>query len=288
MAALQFRAAVIAPLRRQRLHRLAANGQAPPMVAFYHRVADKHPNRWTIGTKQFDRHLDHFQRHFDAIDLAEVQRRVVGGHSDRPSISVTFDDGYAENGRHALPELLRRRIPVTYFVSTSNVSHNRAFTHDLVAGRPLPVHSKSSLRMWSDAGVEIGGHTRNHVNLAGATDRQFLIDQIIDDRKRLQDIIGRDVRFFAFPFGMPAQMHAHAIEAVARAGYRGYCSAFGGYNQIGGDAFHIRRFHGDPAFGRLINWLSLDQSKMQRQPQLDFVRPNQWISPDLSALIQPT
>lgn len=244
------------------------------MVSFYHRVADVHPNPWTISTAEFDQHLDYYQDHFETIDLGEVQRRMVHGQSDRPSVSVTFDDGYAENQRHAIPALLSRGIPVTYFVSTGFIEHGRAFQHDLNLGRPLPVHSKNSLRMLADAGVDIGGHTADHADLSKIFDAEGLRTQIIDDRLRLQDIIGREVRYFAFPFGMAPQMHAAALAAVIEAGYHGFCSAFGGYNFVGGDAYHIRRFHGDPQFDRLINWLSLDRGKFGFEPTLPLQRSN--------------
>lgn len=262
---------------------MAASGIAPPMVSFYHRVADVHPNAWTISTEQFDRHLDYYARHFDTIDLAQVQRRVIEGNSNRPSVSITFDDGYAENQRHALPAMIARGIPVTYFVSTAHVEHARAFSHDLNAGRPLPINSKSSLRTLSDSGVEIGGHTADHADLSKIYDAESLRTQIIDDRARLQDIIGREVRYFAFPFGLKPQLHAAAIEAVIQAGYHGFCSAFGGYNLIGGDAFHIRRFHGDPEFSRLVNWLSLDRGKFSCEPTLEFQRSNRDVIKQLDA-----
>ena len=36
------------------------------------------------------------------------------------------------------------------------------------------------------------------------------------------------------------------------------CSAYGGWNDIGGDAFHLQRVHGDPVFARFSNMLTFD------------------------------
>ena len=300
-AAMNVRAAVIAPVRRQRLQRLAAAGRAPAMVTFYHRVADRHPNAWTLSREAFTQHLDHFEQHFRLTDLAQVQTIVrqpthpaananrgdrsgvrIGG---KPTLSVTFDDGYAENLLFAIPELLRRNIPVTYFVATGHIEHQRPFGHDLAAGQPLPVHNASELRQMASAGIEIGGHTRDHLDCSTTTDPAVLTTQIVDDRKRLQDLTGQAIRFFAFPFGLHAQLHPIAIEAVVRAGYDGFCSAYGGYNAIGGDGFHIRRFHGDPEMSRLKNWTSLDPAKQRETNPILYHSPH---SADPAMVVPPS
>ena len=265
-AAIGVRHATITPMRRRRLGRLASAGLAPPMVVFYHRVADTHPNDWTLDCRSFDAHIRRITRTHRVVDLAQVQSIVRGDEpaDTRPACALTFDDGYAENARHALPLLVERQLPVTYFVCTGNIRSGRPFGHD--AAEPLAVHTPADLRRWADAGVEIGGHTRDHID-CGEASASDLQTQIIDDKDQLEQMIGRAVRFFAFPFGTEKQLTRPAIEAVRNAGYQGFCSAYGGYNTIGGDAFHIRRFHGDPDPRRLENWLSFDPSKL-REPNI--------------------
>jgi hypothetical protein len=46
------------------------------------------------------------------------------------------------------------------------------------------------------------------------------------------------------------------------AGYRGVCSAYGGYNFPGDDAFHLQRIHGDAEMIRLKNWITMDPRKL--------------------------
>jgi hypothetical protein len=47
-----------------------------------------------------------------------------------------------------------------------------------------------------------------------------------------------------------------------QAGYEGVCSAYGGYNFPGDDAFHLQRIHGDDDMLRMKNWLSVDPRKL--------------------------
>ncbi|MEZ6089503.1 MAG: hypothetical protein R3C05_16035 [Pirellulaceae bacterium] len=66
------------PSRRLRIRRMCAQGKAPISVLFYHRVADSHPNGWTIPTAMFEAQMDWIRDRFDVIDMQELQRRCAG------------------------------------------------------------------------------------------------------------------------------------------------------------------------------------------------------------------
>ncbi|WP_197203375.1 polysaccharide deacetylase family protein [Crateriforma conspicua] len=267
--AIDARAHLMGPLRRRRLKRLARDGAAPLNVPFYHRVATSHPNPWTIHPDQFRRHIDYLMDHLQPVDLATVQHRVEAGVNHHPTFTVTFDDGYADNMDDALPMLAERQIPTTYFVTSDHISTGRPFAHDVKAGQPLPVNTVGHVREICDAGIEIGLHTKRHVDFAKINTTAQVDDEIIGGKKDLEDMIGRPVRYFAVPFGMPPQITSAVVDAAHRAGLKGLCSAFGAYNLVGRDSYHIRRFHGDPQFGRFVNWLSFDPRKASAEPVVD-------------------
>lgn len=273
LAALQARTAVMRPWRNALLRQMAAAGKAPISALFYHRVADTLPNDWTISCDQFERHVEYCRQNFDVISLAELQHRCATQTSVRPAVSFTFDDGYAENCRFALPLLMRHQVPCTYFVTVDNLLTGRPFEHDLRAGRPLPTNTVDEVRAMSDGGIEIGLHTQTHLDLAGVTSRRILRREITDAAARLADLVGRPIRFFAFPFGLPKQLTPQAIETVHEAGLAGFCSAYGAYNLPGQDVFHIRRIHGDCQWARLENWLTFDRAKLRRQPTIAYSLP---------------
>jgi len=269
-AALRARVVVTSPIRKARNRRLNRRGTAPMFVPFYHRVANTHPNDWTISRGEFSRHVDYCQSRFDLIGLDEVQRRVNRNHSPRPSVTFTFDDGYAENMDFALPLLAERQIPCVYFVCVDAIENQTPFPHDVEAGVRLPVNTVADLREMSQWGIEVGLHTRSHVDFSTVTDPAVIYDEIHNAKQRLEDIVGDQVRYFAFPYGLPAQLTRPAIEAVSEAGMQGFCSAFGAYNLVGRDSFHVRRFHGDPNFSRFENWLSFDPAKVANEPKVDY------------------
>ncbi|TWU03559.1 polysaccharide deacetylase family protein [Neorhodopirellula pilleata] len=257
-------------LRKTRIDQLCARKEAPISVLFYHRVADTHPNSWTISKAGFQRSMDYCRENFEIISLAEVQRRIETRNSPRPAVAITFDDGYAENSQFALPYLIRHRIPCTYFVTTENIRHGRPFEHDLAQGQPLAVDTPELLRAAACGGIEIGLHTANHVDFNRVTKQEQLEHEIIDAKADLEAMIGGPVRYMAVPFGMPLQMRPAVFETARQCGLAGVCSAFGAYNLVGNDSFHIRRIHGDREFIRLKNWLTFDERKLKFEPALPF------------------
>lgn len=256
------------PLRTLDRLRRSARGQAPLMILFYHRIADSQPNDWTMSNACFAEQIDWLQAHFDLISLSELQRRIRSDSNRRPAVSITFDDGYADNCTAALPLLLKRQIPVTYFVSLQHVAHGEPFPHDVAAGTPLRPNTLLELRQMSREGIEIGAHTRTHADLGKIRDAQVLFDEVVTARDELAAAIGCEVRYFAFPFGMPQNMTADAFELARAAGYAGVCSAYGGYNYPGEEAFHLQRMHGDPLLLRLKNALSVDPRKERMHPDV--------------------
>lgn len=258
-------------LAMDRLRR--ARSCEPVQILFYHRVADSHMNPWTIGHRAFEEQINWLAERFDIVSLTEAQRRILQGKNDRPTAVITFDDGYADNMHFALPLLIRRKLPFTYFVTTGNVLSGKPFPHDLQRGEPLEPNTEGDIRELAQQGVEIGAHTRSHADLA-KLEGQSLEDEIAGSKADLEAITGREVRYFAFPFGQPQNLTADAFRVAQEAGFAGVCSAYGGYNFPGGDPFHLERFHADPDFLRFRHWLSVDGVKQIRTPSFDPELPD--------------
>lgn len=250
------------PLRRRETARLTAEGAAPVLALFYHRVADDNLNDWTISTEMFQEQIDWVRQRYDFISLADAQQRIASGVNREPAVCLTFDDGYAENCDIALPWLIEQGVPTTYFVATNHVLRGEPFPHDTAAGTPLPVNTPEQLRDLAAGGVEIGAHTRSHLDLGPVVDEQLLYEEIVGSKRDLEQLLDRPVRYFAFPYGLPENLSEAAFRTAFGAGYWGVCSAYGGYNLPGDDPFHIQRFHGDTNWSQFRNWMTLDPRKL--------------------------
>jgi peptidoglycan/xylan/chitin deacetylase (PgdA/CDA1 family) len=257
------------PSRRSAATLRTTNHREPVQILFYHRVADDHPNDWTMSTRSFARQIRWLRSRFDIVTLSEAQSRISSGRNQRPTACITFDDGYADNRRFAIPLLLNHRVPFTYFVSTNHVLGGESFPHDVAAGHPLPVNTLAHLREMAAAGVEIGAHTRSHANLGADLTREEMVDEIAGSKRELEAAIGNSVRYFAFPYGKHENLSNAAFRVAFEAGFDGVCSAYGGYNFPGNDAFHLRRFHADCEFIRFKNWLTVDPRKLRNHTEFE-------------------
>lgn len=260
------------PARMWAKRKAINNGSYPVMILFYHRVADHDMNPWTISRAGFDAQISWLSKNFDLVSLDEAQRRIRFKQNTRPTLSITFDDGYAENSEHAIPLLIKRKIPVTYFITSENIFTGKPFPHDAERKRPLDVNVVESIKAMAAAGVDIGAHTKTHPDLGKIQDPEVLKDEVINSANELQSALGIRLRYFAFPFGQISNLNQLAYEMCVEHGFEGVCSAYGGYNEIGEDGYHLQRIHGDPSLSRIKNWLTFDP-RLKRGTRYRFIEP---------------
>lgn len=108
-----------------------------PLVLGYHRVVEDiaaHPDSipaMLITTKMLESQLDWIGRRFRFISLDELGTRLENGDRfDKPVAAVTFDDGYEDVYRNALPLLKRKGIPAAMFVVTDQIGSPHPFVYD--------------------------------------------------------------------------------------------------------------------------------------------------------------
>ena len=257
------------PYRRWRAARSGAGGQAPVVALFYHRIADDAGNPCTISNREFAQQMDWLESRFDLISLEEAQRRLRNHQNRQPAVCITFDDGYAANCDEALPLLIERRIPCTYFVSSRCVLEGIPFPHDVASGSRVWPNTAAELRAMAAAGIDIGSHTRTHADLGRLHNPRKLYDEVVVAGQELQQAIGGPVRYFAFPYGQSINLNAEVFHLAHEYGYEGVCSAYGGYNFPGDDPFHIQRVHADNLM-RLKNLVTIDPRKTSRAFRFDY------------------
>jgi peptidoglycan/xylan/chitin deacetylase (PgdA/CDA1 family) len=262
------------PYRWRRQAQAAKVGAAPVMVLYYHRVADDAANDWTMSNRMFAQQMAWLREHFDLVSLEEAQARIRSGRNERTAVSITFDDGYADNCEQALPLLIRERIPCTYFVSNRQIFDGQPFPHDKDSGRRFASNSVEELRDLATAGIEIGAHTRTHCDLGMVKDSTQLFDEVVTASEELQAAIRKPVRYFAFPYGQYANLNRQVFHLAYENGFDGVCSAYGAFNFPGDDAFHLQRIPADYSLLRLKNWTTVDPRK-RHAPRFEYETPSQ-------------
>lgn len=132
------------------------------------------------------------------------------------AVALTFDDGFTNIAEQALPLLLELGLPATVFVVTDHVGKTNAWGGRVASGIPtLPLMDWDTLATWEGRGIDVGAHTRRHVDLttvSGAT----LEDEIVGSAEHIAGTLGRRPEAFAYPYGRVSSEAAR----IARASYR--------------------------------------------------------------------
>lgn len=108
--------------------------------------------------------------------------------------------------------------------------------------------------------VEIGAHTITHPVLS-AQPVELQRQEIQESQRRLQDIVSRPVRSFAYPFGTRTHYGPETVTLVREAGFTCACSNFTGFVLAEGDPFQLPRFmvfnwNGDEFARKLRQWFA--------------------------------
>lgn len=92
------------------------------VVMMFHRITDRaDPFRAGFDVDLFEHFSRHLARHYEVLTLDGMEhRRTARGDLSRV-VALTFDDGYADNYRLALPILRKYQLPATVFVTTGAV-----------------------------------------------------------------------------------------------------------------------------------------------------------------------
>lgn len=200
-----------------------------PVVILYHHLITDRPHHLGLPTHLFHRQAEFLTKYYRVASVQEAIKMLEANCVEAPTVVLTFDDGYAENFVNLRAVAKATGIPVTLFVSTEHISTQRPFAHDIRKNQQgFPPLTWEQVGWMNCAGFEFGGHTRSHFD-CGSTDLAALEYEIVGCKTDLEERLGKPVRIFSFPWGMPENMSRPAVE-LARATFAYIFDAAGGAN----------------------------------------------------------
>ncbi len=174
-----------------RLIEFLPKGLFEPPVLVYHSIEEN------IGVRQDSLSLDNFRRqlnffktnNFDVVSLGKMVEIIKYGKKlDKPTISITFDDGYSDIFSLVFPLLQEFGFPAGIFIVVDNI------------GRDGYVDCRQLKEMSANDAVNIGSHSLTHTYLPGLGPKE-LHYEIGESKRILEDSLGAKVDFFAYPWG---------------------------------------------------------------------------------------
>jgi peptidoglycan/xylan/chitin deacetylase (PgdA/CDA1 family) len=85
-----------------------------------------------VTAKVFDSLCACLARFFNVMPLANAARRLAEGRLPARAVSITFDDGYADNATLAVPILQRHGLSATFFVATGFLDGGMMFNDRII------------------------------------------------------------------------------------------------------------------------------------------------------------
>jgi len=153
----------------------------------------------------FDAQLAHLKESgYHAVGFHDLEA-YFSSNTPLPAkpIIISFDDGWADQYRYAVPILQKYHDTATFFVTTNAIGHTSFL-------------SWQNLKALIAAGMTIGDHSRSHPYLARIANAQRLWDEIHGSKEALEKELGVPVTEFAYPYG---QYDRAIVALVQKAGF---------------------------------------------------------------------
>ena len=179
-------------------------------------------------------------------------RDLLTGPRDGPAVALTFDDGYASWEEVVWPVLDELDLSATFFVCSGFVGLGpeaaARFTREHLLRRQMlrPLTPVQLRRLADQPGFEIGSHTVHHADLTRTSHADDVTAEIVEDRRRLEDLTGRPVSLFAYPFGQPRHASAAARSVLEEAGFEWAFSIVPQFVEAASSRYEVGRDSLDP------------------------------------------
>lgn len=128
-------------------------------------------------------------------------------------ISLTFDNGFSDIYKEVFPVLDEFQFPAVIFISPNNIGHIKT-----IANEHMSFLSLDALREMAARNMTIGAYEDDTRNV-NHMQEDVLKKHIVDYKKKLEDMLGKEVKYFAAREGVP---NNHIKEFLKSEGYKAF------------------------------------------------------------------
>lgn len=174
---------------------LTSIGSAP--ILMYHYIRNVTDPNDTLGANLsvspsiFDKQMKFLtDNNYQSVSLSELRDGFAGKKvidKNKKPIVLTFDDGYDDAYTQAFPILKKYNMIGVFYIISGQIGQSERMT-------------ASQIVELDKAGMSIGSHTKNHLDLASLNGAN-LNNQLDDSKKRLEQLLNHPVYDFCYPAG---------------------------------------------------------------------------------------
>jgi peptidoglycan/xylan/chitin deacetylase (PgdA/CDA1 family) len=185
---------------------------------------------------------EQFRGHLEALASSDVEPvsldralDLLDGASEGRFACITFDDGFEDMKKWAVPLLREFGMSATIFLPTSVL--DGSVTYSWYRNPPAPLSWEDVTALAREGVVDFGAHTRTHPTLT-RLDEAEAREEIAGSRAVLERRLERPVTMFSYPAGLYGEREARLVE---EAGFRGAVTTRGGVNDAATPRTELKR-----------------------------------------------
>lgn len=164
-------------------------------IICYHRIEDGRNDEYTVAPATFSKQLQALaDSGYHSITPSQLYDYLVY-NKELPTkpMMITFDDSRREHATIAAPELEKHNFTGVFFIMTITYNKKNYMTTEQIAN--LAKH-----------GHTIALHSWDHTKATKYDNDSIFRQNIVAPRKKLEEIIGQPVDYFAYPYGLTNDM----------------------------------------------------------------------------------
>ena len=225
-------------------------------ILMYHQIATREDttSRLAVSPSSFAAQLKQLhEAGFTTLTVSGLISALADDPARLPErpVAITFDDGFADFHRQALPLLRHYDFTATVFVTTGWIADAGPRAADRSPARML---CWSQIRDAAAAGIEIGAHSHRHPQLDQIS-RKRLHDELVTSKAVLEDGLGIPTHGLAYPFGYS---NARVRQMAREIGYTHACAvgnaiADSTYDEFAVPRLTIHRSTAPTAFENIVH-----------------------------------
>jgi peptidoglycan/xylan/chitin deacetylase (PgdA/CDA1 family) len=210
-------------------------------ILLYHSVSDRPIGDFgpfTVSRSQFAAHLDRLTAQgFATLTIGQLFERIrARAQLPERTAVITVDDGFVDFQANAWPELQKRGINATLYVTAGLIGGHAKWLAPLRAAQ-LPMLDHHQLVDLAAQGCEIGAHSMSHPQL-DCLPRDQAAQEVRQCKDILEQVLGQPVDSFAYPHGY----YDHEVrQMVVDSGYSSASAVKDALSHVDDDRFALAR-----------------------------------------------
>lgn len=200
-------------------------------ILAYHGIETPARSPFSVTVDSFDSQMKLLSKEFNVLSFDKYCQYIEEEKNiPEKSVIVTFDDGFEDFHRNALPILEKYRVPATCFVISSKAT----------SGDATYMNSDHVKQVAQSGQVTVGSHSLSHRSIARIDDSEKK-REIVHSKQYFEELLGKPIDYFCYPYGTYNDFDAKSVGVIKGAGYRLACTSINGVNFRETDPYRLRR-----------------------------------------------